>query len=49
MKTYWQRIPGQTPFGVFTNLYPTPLCRIDRANGAYFCLHLGSFRLSIYL
>ena len=40
---------GQTPYGVFTNLWPTALCRRDRQalGGWYFTLHLGTWRLNI--
>jgi hypothetical protein len=43
------KVPGQTPLGVFTNLWPIPICRRDRQTlgGWYLDIHLGRFRLSI--
>lgn len=39
-------VPGQTPFGLYTNLWPTRMCRVDRATvGAwYVSLHIGRYR-----
>lgn len=48
MTIQFARIPGQSPLGVFTNLWPTPICRRDRQTieGWYLDFHLGRFRLS---
>ena len=46
MTTTFDRLPGQTPFGVFTNLFDAA----DRAIccGWYLSVHIGAYRLSFY-
>ncbi len=44
-----RHLTNQTRLGMFTNLWPTQLCRDDRATtgGWYLHLHIGTFRLEI--
>lgn len=50
MTIYLARVPNQTPYGLFTNLYPTNLYRMDRAavGGWYLATHAFTLRLSLY-
>lgn len=50
MRVYFDRhVIGQTPLGLFTNLYPTQLCKVDREciGGWYASFHLGTWRLTL--
>ena len=43
------RVPGQTPLGLFTNLWPSARCRADRQalEGWYLTVHVGTWRLEL--
>lgn len=51
MRIHLQRhVIGQTPLGLFTNLWPTALNRRDRETvGGWYCdIHVGTWRLQCY-
>lgn len=47
--TLTSRIVGQSPIGLYTNLWPTTVCRRDRkAMGCwYLTVHVGAWRWEI--
>ena len=48
MTFHINRVPAQTPYGIFTNMYPWD--RLDRQSIGvwYLSIHVGTVRISFY-